>query len=361
MSLVFPGQPLSSSVEKNDGVYIDSNGVPRASLVGIFKHNSMHVPKLRANAPTENSIVLGTVLRLNSQQATIAIQVVDNIPLPHGEDYTGVIRSQDVRATEKDKIKIADCFRGGDIVAGQVATLAATTSERDASSFVRNANGRQYNSSNTLYLLPSDQSEFARHDKQHRLLELALGGLYPVPAVVESILSPDPDRPKAILDLGAGSGLWCIQMALKFTHCEVVGVDLVANASRAMPPNCRFEFDDINLGLPHFHNKFDLVHSRAIVNGINDFEKYIEDVVACLKPGGIAILVEGDWRPYREDKITPYPPAGLGVPNGSWWARICFEAFERMKKRGSSIDGGDEIEKGLRHPLIRDSQTDSLF
>ncbi|KAG8834395.1 exosome 3'-_5 exonuclease subunit ski4 (Csl4) [Serendipita sp. 400] len=145
MSLVFPGQPLSSAVEKSDGVYVDSNGVPRASLIGIFKNNvrkslgidaavllrslqNLHVPKLRANAPIENSIVLGTVLRLSSQQATLAIQVVDNVPLPYGEDYTGVIRSQDVRATEKDKIKIADCFRGGDIVAGQVISLGDSRS-----------------------------------------------------------------------------------------------------------------------------------------------------------------------------------------------------------------------------------------
>jgi exosome complex component CSL4 len=82
------------------------------------------IPKLlRANAPAENSIILGTVIRLSSQQATISITVVDDVPLPHGEDYTGVIRSQDVRATEKDKVKIGDCFRGGDIVRGMQALL----------------------------------------------------------------------------------------------------------------------------------------------------------------------------------------------------------------------------------------------
>jgi exosome complex component CSL4 len=31
-----------------------------------------------------------------------------------------VIRSQDVRATEKDRVKIGDCFRGGDVVKGLV-------------------------------------------------------------------------------------------------------------------------------------------------------------------------------------------------------------------------------------------------
>jgi exosome complex component CSL4 len=55
-------------------------------------------------------------------QAVISISVVDGVPLPPGEDFQGVIRVQDVRATEKDKVKIADCFRGGDVVKGQVVS-----------------------------------------------------------------------------------------------------------------------------------------------------------------------------------------------------------------------------------------------
>jgi hypothetical protein len=70
--------------------------------------------------------VIGTVTRLSSQQATISITVVDGIPLPHGEDYIGVIRSQDIRATEKDRIKIGDCFRGGDIVKGEHEPSSST-------------------------------------------------------------------------------------------------------------------------------------------------------------------------------------------------------------------------------------------
>jgi exosome complex component CSL4 len=53
----------------------------------------------------------------------LSITVVDGIPLPDGEDFTGVIRVQDVRATEKDKVKLADSFRGGDVVRGVVASV----------------------------------------------------------------------------------------------------------------------------------------------------------------------------------------------------------------------------------------------
>lgn len=52
----------------------------------------------------------------------LSISVVDGVPLPPGEEFTGVIRVQDVRATEKDKVKIADCFRGGDVVRGLVVS-----------------------------------------------------------------------------------------------------------------------------------------------------------------------------------------------------------------------------------------------
>ena len=53
----------------------------------------------------------------------LSITVVDGIPLPYGEEFTGVIRAQDVRATEKDKVKIQECFRGGDVVKGLVVCL----------------------------------------------------------------------------------------------------------------------------------------------------------------------------------------------------------------------------------------------
>lgn len=67
--------------------------------------------------------MLGSVIRLSPLQAVISITVVDGIPLPQGEDFTGVIRVNDVRATEKDKVKLGECFRGGDVVRGIVVSI----------------------------------------------------------------------------------------------------------------------------------------------------------------------------------------------------------------------------------------------
>jgi exosome complex RNA-binding protein Csl4 len=69
--------------------------------------------------------VLGTVTRLSPIQATVSITVVDGIPLLPGEEFTGVIRVQDVRATDKDRVKMGDCFRGGDVVKGVVVRIQA--------------------------------------------------------------------------------------------------------------------------------------------------------------------------------------------------------------------------------------------
>lgn len=85
------------------------------------------VARSRPHAPSENSLVIGTIVRLTSQQAVVSISVVDGIPLPDGEDYTGIIRTQDVRMTEKDKVKIGDCFRNGDVVRGIVVSMNANS------------------------------------------------------------------------------------------------------------------------------------------------------------------------------------------------------------------------------------------
>jgi ubiquinone/menaquinone biosynthesis C-methylase UbiE len=44
-----------------------------------------------------------------------------------------------------------------------------------------------------------------------------------------------------ILDLGTGSGIWCIEMGELYPSAEVIGVDLSANMPSWVPPNVHFE------------------------------------------------------------------------------------------------------------------------
>jgi len=71
--------------------------------------------------PEVNSTVLCRVTRITPRQASVAILVVGETVLD-GE-WQGLIRVQDVRATEKDKVKIFESFRPGDIVRAVVVSL----------------------------------------------------------------------------------------------------------------------------------------------------------------------------------------------------------------------------------------------
>jgi exosome complex component CSL4 len=72
--------------------------------------------------PEVNSIVLCKVTRITPRQATVAILVVGETVLD-GE-WQGLIRVQDVRATEKDRVKIFESFRPGDVVRAIVVSFS---------------------------------------------------------------------------------------------------------------------------------------------------------------------------------------------------------------------------------------------
>ncbi|KAI9678638.1 MAG: exosome 3'-_5 exonuclease subunit ski4 (Csl4) [Caeruleum heppii] len=73
--------------------------------------------------PEVDAVVLARVTRITTKQANVAILVVGEGGGVCRDEFGGVIRAQDVRATEKDTVKIAASFRPGDIVRAQVISL----------------------------------------------------------------------------------------------------------------------------------------------------------------------------------------------------------------------------------------------
>lgn len=220
-------------------------------------------------------------------------------------------------------------------------------SEVDADLFLKRIGGRAFNALSDTYFLPSDDDEWVRLNKQHVGLVLALGELYPAGEEVRAILAPVPGQTKRILDLGCGTGVWTMDMAREFPHAEVVGVDLapVPIDPETLPPNCRFEIDDINLGLDHLKDTFDVVHVRFVGSGLKDFKKTMDDASRCLKPGGIALWIEADWNTYAEDQRVCIPLAleedeeNPDQGERSWFQRIVFEMGRGMRMGNSDLDG----------------------
>lgn len=71
--------------------------------------------------PEVSSVVLAMITRLGARFASCDILVVDGVVCR--EAFQGMIRREDVRATEKDRIRIEDSFRVGDLVRGTVISL----------------------------------------------------------------------------------------------------------------------------------------------------------------------------------------------------------------------------------------------
>ena len=59
--------------------------------------------------------------------------------------------------------------------------------------------------------------------------------------------APIGDNPQKILDLGTGTGIWAFDMAYAYPRAEILGIDLSPIQPGWVPPNCKFEVDDMEL------------------------------------------------------------------------------------------------------------------
>ncbi|TRX96065.1 hypothetical protein FHL15_003207 [Xylaria flabelliformis] len=92
-------------------------------------------------------------------------------------------------------------------------------------------------------------------------------------------------EPARVLDFGTGTGTWAIEFAIQHPISDVLGTDLSPIQPEYVPPNCRFEIDDIEDEWM-FSSKFDYVHGRHMVGSITDFPKLFASIYANLNPGG---------------------------------------------------------------------------
>jgi exosome complex component CSL4 len=96
---------------------------PPTALPTISVARADGTSEKREVLPEVNNIVLCRVIRIAPRQAVVAILVCGETVLE--AEWQGVIRVQDVRATEKDRVKIYESFRPGDIVRAEVVSRVA--------------------------------------------------------------------------------------------------------------------------------------------------------------------------------------------------------------------------------------------
>lgn len=78
-----------------------------------------------------------------------------------------------------------------------------------------------------------------------------------------NVFVPISAKPRQILDVGTGSGAWCIEVADQYPGAHVVGIDLSPIHATKVPLNCEFVVADLNAGLDFDDASLDLVQSRS--------------------------------------------------------------------------------------------------
>ena len=81
-------------------------------------------------------------------------------------------------------------------------------------------NGRRYHSYREgSYHMPNDEQEQERLDMQHQIYRMALDDkLFLAPVANEKLLD--------VLDVGCGTGMWCIDVSDENPQAQVLGIDL---------------------------------------------------------------------------------------------------------------------------------------
>ncbi|KAL8905805.1 MAG: hypothetical protein Q9207_002418 [Kuettlingeria erythrocarpa] len=114
-------------------------------------------------------------------------------------------------------------------------------------------------------------------------------------------------EPPRVLDLGCGTGLWCMEMAEMYPHAEIWGMDLVNILPPQVLPNSRFRVprdyeSPWNLG----EDSFDLIHLRIGCGSVSNWHELYGSAFNHLKPEiGRFEQVELDIEPRCDDGTLP--------------------------------------------------------
>ncbi|KAH7175418.1 methyltransferase [Dactylonectria macrodidyma] len=156
------------------------------------------------------------------------------------------------------------------------------------------------------YLFPNDETEQYRDDMKHSLsVYLCEGEFFFAP--IHEWLEKGAD----VLDLGTGTGKWCVELADEYPNSEFHGMDLSPIQPDWVPENVLFVVDDIEheAGWTYPEEKFDYIHIRHTIHSIRDRPQLWERIFKHLKPGGYVEVQEFEYVAACDDNSCDGPYA----------------------------------------------------
>ncbi|KAG8761215.1 hypothetical protein FRC14_006264 [Serendipita sp. 396] len=217
-----------------------------------------------------------------------------------------------------------------------------------------------FSTTTSTYMLPIDPEEFKRLDKQHTVLKLGIWDLEPLRNLLADALGTEGPDQKAALDVGCGSGQWALEFAVECSKVKVMAIDETPQMREDLPSNVEFQQHDVNDGLELYYNSYDVVHVRCIGAGITSYRQLLTEVFKCLRPGGVAIFIEGDFDLLEEKQMYILEPASDSNPNGSWlqrWVQAVRKAQVHRCKLKDPDDSPETLDKGLWQFDLYESST----
>ncbi|KAK1451957.1 hypothetical protein CMEL01_06531 [Colletotrichum melonis] len=208
------------------------------------------------------------------------------------------------------------------IVPGDESIASSSTSITASILDYRIENGRTYHRyKDGKYIFPNDARESDRLDQQHEIFIYTLDG--------KLGLAP-PCKPDSkvgrVLDVGTGTGVWAVDFGDLHPESEILGIDLSAPQQEFVPPNVRFEIDDIEEEWT-YSEPFNYIHSRFMNASVANWKEYLkkcyESVIfqqypltsrigrltglglSNIAPGGYLELLENQVDPVSDDNTLP--------------------------------------------------------
>lgn len=164
------------------------------------------------------------------------------------------------------------------------------------------------------YWMPNDEPEQERIDLTYHAVRLALQ---------DKLFYAPVKNPLAILDVGTGTGIWCMDVADTYPAAHVIGIDLSPIQPNYVPTNLEFEIADADEDWT-FSQKFDLIYTRLLNDyTLKDWPHFYREAFKSLRPGG---WVEGHEFSYIRQSDDDSLPADSCIAE---WERKWTEGINR--------------------------------
>ncbi|KAI1393036.1 S-adenosyl-L-methionine-dependent methyltransferase [Hypoxylon trugodes] len=249
-------------------------------------------------------------------------------PTSTGPESTGILPPSHWAQVQHDDTDDGDSAFEDDN-ASSTASLSASILE------YRVIHGRTYHSErgNAQSWNPND----ALHDESMEIL-------HHVSTLMQDgklLLAPIRDDVQKVLDVATGVGMWAIDFADDYPGAEVIGVDISPQKPQWIPPNLRFEVEDVTLPWTYQPNSFDYIHLRWLTGCVEDWNGFYREIYKALKPGG--------YFEHKESTCLMVSDDGTVTENSalSQWGRVFTEAGRKLGRTFSVVEDGLQV-KGMK-------------